>query len=267
MSFFDLIIKRNRKIGLALSGGATYGAAHIGALKVLDSAGIKPSYVVGASAGALVGAAYCAGIPLDKISEMFSSMGWPTLIKPSITRSLSLFDTTPMEDYLRKNVGDCEFKDLQIPFAVVACDIMTGERVFINNGPLAPAVRASAAIPALFSPVELNGRLLVDGGTVDNFPVESLRPMGANYIIGIDLSRTKVSGRRPTSMFEVFMDAINIMQSNGAVADSSLCDCYIRPDTKGLSRWTFSDSAKLLQAGKEAAEAALPKLKRDLHLK
>jgi NTE family protein len=267
MSFFDLIIKRNRKIGLALSGGATYGAAHIGALKVLDRAGIKPSYVVGASAGALVGAAYCAGIPLDKISEMFNSMGWPTLIKPALSRPLSLFDTTPMEDYLRKNVGDCEFKDLQIPFAVVACDIMTGERIFIDEGPLAPAVRASAAIPALFSPVELNDRLLVDGGTVDNFPVESLRPMGANYIIGIDLSRTRASNRRPTNMFEVFMDAVNIMQANGAVADSSLCDCYMRPDTKGFSRWSFGDAEKLQEAGMAAAEAALPKLKRDLHLK
>ena len=267
MSFFDFIYKKNQKIGLALSGGATFGAAHVGVLKVLEREGIKPHFAVGASAGALVGAAYCAGIPLEQISQMLLGMSWPTLIKPSLSRPLSLFDTTPMEEYLRKNVGECEFKDLQIPFAVIACDIMTGERVFINSGPLAPAVRASAAIPGLFSPVEIDGRLLVDGGTVDNFPVESLRPMGANYIIGVDLSRTKNTERRPTNMFEVFMDAINIMQSNGAVADSSLCDCYIRPNTKGFSRWSFSDSAKLQQAGMDAAEAALPKLKRSLHLR
>ena len=267
MSFFDFIYKRNLKIGLALSGGATYGAAHIGVLKVFEREGIKPHFVVGASAGALVGAAYCAGIPLEQISQMFNGMSWPTLVKPALTRSLSLFDTSPMEDYLRKNVGDCEFKDLQIPFAVVACDIMTGERVFLNKGPLNPAVRASAAIPGLLSPVEIDGRLLVDGGTVDNFPVESLRPMGANFIIGVDLSRTKNSTRRPTNMFEVFMNAINIMQSNGAVADSSLCDCYIRPKTEGLSSWSFSDSDRLQKAGMDAAEADLPKLKRNLHLK
>jgi NTE family protein len=147
MSFFDFFYKRNLKIGLALSGGATYGAAHIGVLRVFEREGIKPQFVVGASAGALVGAAYCAGIPLEQISQIFNGMSWPTLIKPTLSRSLSLFDTSPMEDYLRKNVGDCEFKDLQIPFAVIACDIMTGERVFLNKGPLNPAVRASAAIP------------------------------------------------------------------------------------------------------------------------
>jgi len=267
MSIFDFILRRNLKIGLALSGGATLGAAHIGVLKVLEREGIKPSFVAGTSAGALVGAAYCVGIPINQISDMFKKMSWPNLLKPSLIRSLSFFDTSPMEEFLRKNVGDCKFEDLKIPFAVIACDIMTGERIVINEGPLAPAARASASIPGLFSPVELNGRLLVDGGVVDNFPVEELRPMGANYIIGVDLSKGKVSGRRPSNPFEIFMDTITIMQSRGAVADSSLCDCYIHPDTKPFSKWSFSEAEKIENAGKIAAEAALPQLKRDLHKK
>jgi NTE family protein len=267
MSFFDFIFKRNLKIGLALSGGATHGAAHIGVLKVLEREGIKPSFVTGTSAGALVGSAYCAGIPLDQLSEMFLSMSWPTLLKPALVRPLSLFDTTPMEEYLRKNLRDCEFKDLDIPFAVIACDIMTGERIVLDKGPIAPAVRASAAIPGLFSPVELNDRLLVDGGTLDNFPVEQVKTMGANYIIGVDLSLKKASGYRPSNAIEVFMDMINIMQSKSTVKNAAECDCYIHPDTQPFSRWSFSDAVKVMDAGTVAAEAALPQLKKDLRLK
>lgn len=86
---------------------------------------------------------------------MVMTMNWPTLLKPSlIHHPLSLFDTTPMEEYIRKNIGDCEFKDLQIPFSAIGCDIVTGERVVLDKGPLAPAVRASAAIPGLSSPLK-----------------------------------------------------------------------------------------------------------------
>jgi NTE family protein len=267
MSIFDFIRRRNLKVGLALSGGATHGAAHIGVLKVLEREGIKPSLVVGTSAGALVGAAYCAGIPVDQISAVFKGMNWPNLLKPNLIKPLSIFDTTPMENFLRANVGDCKFEDLKIPFAVIVCDIMTGERIVINKGPLATAARASASIPGLFSPVEWNEHLLVDGGVVDNFPVEHLRPMGANYTIGVDLSTSRASGRRPSNTMEVFMDMINIMQSRGEVADSSLCDCYIHPDTRPFSKWSFGEAEKIEKAGIVAAEAALPQLKKDLHLK
>lgn len=267
MSIFDFILRRHSKIGLALSGGATHGAAHIGVLKVLEREGIKPDFVAGTSAGALVGSAYCAGIPLDSLSNMLTGMSWPTLLKPALVRPLSLFDTTPMEEYLRKNVGDCEFKDLKIPFAVIACDITTGERIVLDKGPLAPAVRASAAIPGLFSPVELEGRLLVDGGTVDNFPVEQVRAMGADYIIGVNLSRNRVSNERPTNPIEVFLDMIYIMQARGAVADADECDCYIRPEVEGFSKWSFTNAEKVEKAGYDAAELVVGQLRKDLKLK
>jgi len=130
-------------------------------------------------------------------------MKWPTLLRPKLLHGLSIFDTTPMEEYLRKNIGDCNFEDLKIPFSAIGCDIVTGERIVLNQGPVAPAVRASAAIPGIFSPVEIDGRLLVDGGTVDNFPVEQVKAMGAEYIIGVNLSRSKASAADPAiqSMF------------------------------------------------------------------
>jgi NTE family protein len=272
LSIFDFLRKKNPKIGLALSGGSTLGAAHIGALMVLEREGIHASFVAGTSAGALVGAAYCAGVPLGEISNLFLSMKWPILIRPALINptllhSLALFDTSPMEEYIRKNIGDCNFEDLKIPFAAVACDIQTGERIVLDKGPMAPAVRASASIPGLFSPVDLNGHLLVDGGTVDNFPVQLVKTMGAEYIIGINLSRSQESERRPSNPIEVFMDMVNIMQARSAVADASECDCYIRPDVRQYSSWTFNDAVKILDEGKKAAEAVIPQLKADLRIK
>jgi NTE family protein len=233
---------------------------------VLEREGIHPVCVAGTSAGALIGSAYCAGIPLEHISNIFLKLKWPTLIKPTLPRSMALFDTTPMEEYIRKNIGDCNFEDLKIAFAAIACDIITGERIVLDKGPLAPAVRASAAIPGLFTPVEIDGHLLVDGGTVDNFPVAQVKAMGAEYVIGVNLSRGRTSKRRPTQPIEVFMDMIMIMQDRSAVADASECDCYIRPDVANFSSWTFSEAENVQKAGKVAAEAAIPQLKKDLHL-
>jgi NTE family protein len=266
MSIFDFLRKKNPRIGLALSGGSTHGAAHIGVLMVLEREGIIPSFVAGTSAGALVGSAYCAGISLEEISKIFLNMNWSTLLKPNLHKPLALFDTSPMEEYIRKNIGDCNFEDLKIPFAAIGCDIITGERIVLNKGPMAPAVRASAAIPGLFSPVEIDGHLLVDGGTVDNFPVAQVKAMGADYIIGVNLSRSKASGRRPTNPLDVLFDMINIMQARSAVADASECNCYIRPEVNQFSAHSFSDAGKIQEAGKTAAENVLPQLKKDLKL-
>ncbi len=155
MKWLDRFLHKKPKIGLALSGGATLGAAHIGALQVLEGEGIRPDFVAGTSAGALIGAAYCAGVPLEELKKIFISLKWPTLLKVSLKSSLSLFDTQPMEEFLIKTIGNLTFQDLKIPFAAITCDLMTGVRVVQDQGSLAPAIRASAAIPGLFSPVEL----------------------------------------------------------------------------------------------------------------
>lgn len=106
----------------------------------------------------------------------------------------------------------------------------------------------------------------MDGGTVDNFPVEQVKAMGAEYVIGVDLSKTQASGRKPTNPFDIFMDMINIMQARSAVADASECDCYIRPEVSMYSSWGFSDADRMQAAGVSAAEDVLPQLKKDLRI-
>lgn len=270
MKLIDELIKRfNKKktIGLALSGGSTYGAAHIGVLRVLEQAGIKPDYVTGTSAGAIIGSAYCAGVPLDEIEQLFLTIGWPTLVKISIHKPRSIFDTQPMEKFLKNKIGDIEFNDLKIPFAAMACDIHTGERIVLDQGPVARAVRASAAIPVLFSPVEIDDRLLVDGGIVDDIPVEHLRTMNTDYIIASDVSRKGKINKKPDNMFEIMMAMFYIMQDRAASINEDDCDCYIRPQILQYSPWGFGDAPKMIEAGRVAAEALLPKLKKDLKLK
>jgi len=262
-------VKRLRKpscVGLALSGGSTYGAAHVGVLQVLEGAGIKPDVVAGTSAGALVGAAYCAGVPLPEIERLFNSIDWPSLIRISLKKPLSIFDTQPMEAFLKQAIGDIEFKDLKIPFNAIACDINTGEKIILDHGPLAQAVRASAAIPGLFSPVEIESRVLVDGGIVDNLPVNQVRAMGAKYVVASDVSKRGKINKNPENPIDVVMAMIYIMQARAALISEDACDCYIRPQVSQYSSWGFGDVDKMHDAGVEAAEKALPTLKRDLHL-
>jgi NTE family protein len=258
---------RRRKIGFALSGGSTYGAAHVGVMEELDENSIRPDMIAGTSAGALVGAAYCAGVPLREIETLFLTMNWPTLLRLSIRSQLSIFDTQPMEEFLRKKLGDIEFKDLKVPFAAIACDIHTGERVVLQSGPVAPAVRASAAIPGLFSPVEIGERLLVDGGIVDNLPVDLVRSMGADYVIASDVSKRGPGNKKPENAFEILLAMTYIMQERAALPNADLCECYIRPQVSQYSSWGFKDAARMVDAGREAARSALPKLKRNLRIK
>jgi len=256
-----------RKVGLALSGGATYGAAHVGVLQVLEENGIHPHLVAGTSAGALVGAAYCAGIPLSEIETLFRTMKWPTLLKLSIRNSLSIFDTQPMEEFLRRKIGDIDFKDLKIPFAAVACDIHTGAKVVLNAGPVAPAIRASAAIPGLFSPVEINGRLLVDGGIVDNLPVDEVRAMGAGYVISSDVSHRGPHTKKPENPFEITLSMVYIMQTRAALPHEDASNCYIRPKVSQYSSWGFKDVPQVTEAGREAARQVIPQLRRQLRIR
>ncbi len=264
MGFFQLFKKSRSTIGLALSGGATYGAAHIGILQVLEGAGIRPDFVAGTSAGALIGAAYCAGVPLEDIERLFLSVEWPNLLKLSLKPKLSIFNTQPMEAFLKAKIGDCSFSDLKIPLAVIACDITTGERIVLDKGSIAQAIRASSAIPALFSPVEINGRLLVDGGIVDDLPVEQVVSMGAKFVIACDVSNRGKVGAMPENPIEVLLSAIFIMQSRSAFYNIDRSDCYIRPDISTYSSWGFKDSIKVLEAGRAAAEDVLPELKKKL---
>ncbi|MGD0709183.1 MAG: patatin-like phospholipase family protein [Anaerolineaceae bacterium] len=264
MAWTDFLHRKPKKIGLALSGGAIHGAAHIGVIQVLEREGISAEIVTGTSAGAIVGAAYAAGVSVQDMERLFQQARWPNLVKLSWKNTLSLFDTQPLEDFICANIGNHTFEELPHKFATVACDILTGERVVLDKGPVAPAVRASAAYPGLFSPVEIDGKLLVDGGAVDNLPSGLAREMGADYIIAVDLSTPTHLTHTPGNPFEVLMAFINLMQARAALPSSELINCLIKPDVEEFSAWDLSKIDELEARGRAAAEKAINKIKEDL---
>ncbi len=178
---------QNFKVGVALSGGAAKGLAHIGVLKALEEAGIRIDYIAGSSMGALIGAAYASGIPIDTLEKIAVNTDWKTAAKlfvPGFSTS-GLINGKKAKEFLYTFYGDKKIEDLPIPFAVTATDISTGKLFIINRGSLLEAVRASISIPIVFTPVKYKETFLVDGGVVNPVPIDVVREMGADYVIAV----------------------------------------------------------------------------------
>lgn len=250
------------KIGLALSGGSVRGAAHLGVLEVLEREGIRPACVAGASAGSVVGALYCAGMPLPEIARLSHQLHWSQVGR--ITRPrLGFFDISRLESYMDQLLQGRTFDQLSIPFAAVAVDILRGQVVVLRQGPVARAVRASCALPGAFTPLEDGDRLLVDGGLINNLPVSVVQEMGADYIIAVDLAGMEETHTPPRNLLEMwgltFYTLVGFTHSQAGLAD-----CLIRPDVSRFNFVDFSQVEALIEQGRQAAEAALPQLFRDL---
>lgn len=257
------MVSRPGRIGLALSGGAVRGAAHVGVLQILEREGIYPDIIAGTSVGAIVGAAAAAGISASSLSEIFRTTRWPRLARLSIRGRYSLFDTKQMERIFYERIGVKSFEELKRPFAAVACDILTGERIVFSSGDLAKAVRASSAVPGIFPPLEDRGRLLVDGCVVDNLPVDVVRDLGADYVIAVDLIPPPSGRRKPKNILELIMVA-GYLWSRANHPDPATVGCYITPDISDYLGWDFADVPELEARGRAAAEKALDALKQDL---
>jgi len=251
------------KIGLALSGGAVRGAAHVGVLEVLEREGIRVDLIAGTSVGSIVGAAWAAGLSSGEIGQVFRTSRWPKMARLSIHGKYSLFDTRPMQKTLMEHLGVTDFKELQIPFAAVSCDLVTGQKIVFRSGHLPTALRASSAVPGVFPPVESGGRLLVDGCVVDNLPVDVVRGMGADYVIAVDLIPPPSGTRRPKNYLELMVVA-GYVWSRANHPDPSTVDCYVMPQVGEFLGWDFRRAPEIEALGRSAAEAVLPQLRRDL---
>lgn len=184
-------------LGVAFGGGGMKGWAHVGVISVLDRLGLRPSVVAGCSAGALVGAYYAYGYSLEEMRQFMREQRTSSLFALRLD-GLGLLGTEGFRDYLQRHLGDCTFEDLDVPFYVVATDLETGREVVLNRGSLVDAVLASSAMPGIFAPVEIDGRLLIDGGLCNNVPVSALVNHGARYTVGVRLHRDANSLEAPS---------------------------------------------------------------------
>ena len=280
------------KIGLVLSGGGAKGFAHIGVLKVLEKAGIKIDYIGGTSMGAVVGGLYASGYNATQIDSVFENTNFDELLKDYNSRvSKSFYEKKNDETYaislpfnkfklgvpvalskglynynllvklLHKVRHVNDFNKLPIPFICIATDIEKGKPVILKSGFLPQALLASSAFPSLFSPVELDGKYLVDGGVTNNYPVEEVRKMGADIIIGVDVQDDLKSRESLKEATRILVQITNLQMIESMNDKIKSTDIYIKPDISEYSVISFDEGKEIIKKGEEATEIYIEKLK------
>jgi len=255
--------KKNRTVGLALGGGAARGLAHIGVLKALTEADIHIDYVAGTSAGSIIGALYCAGYSWQEIKETTRTMNWGNMVTPTIP-IMGLVKTNKLQHLLGKLLKKKSFKDLSIPFRAVAVDITSGEEVVLQRGSVAKAVQASSSVPGIFEPTKIDGRLLVDGGLVNNVPADAVRDMGAKLVIAVDLNHYYPKVEKPKNIIDIIYSSLFIIMNNKSNKAQKFADYLVAPNLSRYSYYNLKNIDQLIQKGEQAMLKYIPQLKKKL---
>jgi NTE family protein len=255
------------RIGLVLGGGGARGLAHIGVLRILENENIPIDIISGVSVGALVGGLYAAGVEVEKLENIAQNIGWEKITNISteaLVRLLvaeKLLSTEKLEKYISQEVENKRFDELKIPFACVATDLKTGEKIIFREGLLAPAVRASATIPGVFEPVEYRQRYLVDGGLVDNLPVEVAKMLGADIIIAVAVS-ADFTQYSTANILLTLNQAIYIQSEVLTQEQLNKADLLVLPKVKDITAVEIWRAEECISAGIIAARKALPEIKK-----
>ncbi|MCF6294394.1 MAG: patatin-like phospholipase family protein [Flavobacteriaceae bacterium] len=280
------------KVGLVLSGGGAKGLAHIGALKIIDSLEIRIDYVAGTSMGAIIGALYASGYSGKQLDSIFEKVNFNDIISDNLPRASKTFYerdnseryaiTLPFEKFKIKlpsglssgqnsfglfskltlhvnNIKD--FSKLPIPFFCIATNVETGKPVVLDKGNLAQAISASGAFPSLFQPVIIGDQILIDGGVVNNYPIDELKDKGVDLIIGVDVQDNLVSRKNLTSAPDILFQINNFRTIKDMEIKSKKTDIYIKPDIDDFSVISFSEGKKIISNGEIATRKNLTALK------
>lgn len=279
------------KIGLVLSGGGAKGFAHIGVLKVIDSLGIKVDHVAGTSMGAIIGSLYASGYTGKQLDSIFRTLNFDDVISDNLPREAKTFyerdnaekyavslpfdkfklklpsaisrgqNVYNLLTYLTLHVSEVDdFQKLPIPFFCIATDVETGKEVILDKGNLAKAITASGAFPSLFQPVEIDGQLLIDGGVVNNYPIDELKAKGMDIIIGVDVQDGLATRDELTSAPDILLQINNYRTINDMKSKVKKTDVYIKPDIKDFTVISFSEGSKIVENGEYAASQKIDEL-------
>jgi len=279
-------------VGLVLSGGAAKGIAHIGVLKVLEEAGLKIDYIGGTSMGSIVSGLYAIGYDADSLQKLVVTRDWDRLLSDDLSRrGLSIeekpdydrfFVSFPLEERKVKlpagavsgqnienqfselcahiyNISD--FNAFRIPYLCVATDVETGKEMVFRQGYLPACMRASMAIPSVFAPMEINGKYYTDGGVVNNFPVDQVKAMGADILIGVDVGFRPKTAEDEINFIGVIEQTVFMASHERMEANKKLCDIYIKPDLTGYNSSSFSEGDSLIARGERAARLYFDRFK------
>ena len=286
-------VEKAPKIGLVLSGGGAKGMAHIGALKVIEEAGIEIDYIGGSSMGAIVGALYASGYSARELDSLFTVTNVGSLIQDNLPRSAKTFYekedseryalTLPFKNFkvtvppafsggqniynefvrLLYHVKDIEdFNKLPIPFVCIATDIETGKQVVLDSGYLPEAILASGTLPSLFEPTAIDGKVLIDGGVVNNYPIDEVRAMGAELIIGVDVQHDLSDRDALLSATEILLQINNYRTVADMKIKSAKTDIYLKPQIEDYSVIDFNRLSEIVKKGEDAANLKIDDLKK-----
>jgi len=286
-------IRVRPKIGVALSGGGAKGLAHIGILKAIDSAGLKVDFITGTSMGSIVGSLYAVGYSADSIEKLARKIDWDILLSnqgslkalvmgekdeyskyavelPWVNNSFRLPSGVLEGEELWLKFSELffpvynikKFNDFSIPFKCIAADIATGETIVMDSGEIVTSIRASMAIPSVFTAVEYNGRKLVDGGVVRNFPVRDVREMGADYVIGSNVALGLLPKEKVTNAFQILMQIAFFKESEDNKKEVQATDMYIVHPIENYNAASFNRAEDLLKIGVEEGRKMYPALKK-----
>jgi len=280
------------KVGLVLSGGGAKGLAHIGALKIIDSLGIRLDYIAGSSMGAIVGGLYASGYNAKQLDSLFHEVNFNDLIQDKIPRSSKTFYekeysekyalTLPVVDNkiaLPKSISNGQnfynfyssitthvhhindFSKLPTPFFCTGTNIENGKGVVFDKGYLPDVVAASSALPTVYSPVTYNNKLITDGGVTDNYPIEEIKKRGAEIVIGVDVQDTLLNKTQLKSVTDIMLQISNFRTINDMKTKAPLTDVYIKPDIKRFSVVGFGDGKEIIKEGEKSIRKQIPALK------
>lgn len=281
----DTIAPKKPKIGLVLSGGGAKGLAHIGVLKVIEEAGVKIDYIGGTSMGAIIGGLYASGYTANQLDSIFQNTDYEAVIRdylPRVAKNFYQKDnderyafTLPFKNFkltvptaLSKGLYNYnlinrltyhvrhvdDFSKLPIPFVCIATNIETGEEVVLNKGYLTQAILASGAFPSLYAPVEIQGKYLIDGGVLNNYPVKQVKEMGADIIIGVDVQDDLKDRSELQEATRILVQISNLQMMERMKQNREITDVYIKPDIKGFNVISFDQGKDIIHRGEVAGK-------------
>lgn len=255
------------RVGLALGGGAARGFAHVGVIQVLEEAGIRPSLVVGTSAGSLVAALYASGRNAQQLQQVALNMdeaAFADWTLPIFSRGMLRGEA--LARYVNAQVGNRLIENMALPLGIVATDLNSGQGVLFRRGDTGTAVRASSAVPAVFLPVKIGNSEFVDGGLVSPVPVRYARQMGAELVIAVDISSAP-EGNPSADTLQILLQTFAIMGKSINGFELKDADLVVRPALTGMGGGDFAGRRRAIEAGRAAMQALLPQLRAALEAK
>jgi NTE family protein len=254
------------KIALVLGGGAARGFAHVGVIRALEQEKIPIDLIVGTSVGSLIGAIYASDANSFELEWTAFTLEKDDVFDYGLMSAftgMGLAKGDKLEEFVKKKIAPANIENLKLPFAAVATDLNRGKRVVLDHGSVARAVRASSAIPGVFNPVDYQGKLLVDGGVMDNIPIAVAREKGAELVIAVDISEN-VTNFNITNLVDVMIQSVNIMFNENVGYRKKDADVLITPAVGNVGMLDFTRKKQCMQAGIEATQRAMPEIRKKI---